>query len=205
MAAKPTPEEKLFAVIQGAAHPPLRRQPRTLSLAGVGSSWAAWAQGWDLPRVNDWLAAVAVLLGIACIASVFVHPDEQRLLAQAQQRRVPFSIQPPLEGLQPSERYLSVMQERNPFRLETPPAPSKLAFAVEPAPAPKDADPRAVLADLKLVGISLHPEPVAMIEQVSTRQTHVLHAGDVIGAATVKEVLPDRVILRIGEQDADIF
>ena len=44
-----------------------------------------------------------------------------------------------------------------------------------------------------------------MVEQLSTHQTHVLKPGDSVGAATVKDVLPDRVIFRVGEEEVELF
>jgi len=48
---KPTPEEKLFAVIQGAQQKPLRRRPQALTLAQAGSRVRPLAeQAWALAR-----------------------------------------------------------------------------------------------------------------------------------------------------------
>jgi hypothetical protein len=44
-----------------------------------------------------------------------------------------------------------------------------------------------------------------MIEQISQNMTHVLKAGDPIGAFTVKEILQDRAVLQMGEQEIELF
>ena len=48
-------------------------------------------------------------------------------------------------------------------------------------------------------------EPEAMVEESNSKQTYVLTPGQKIGEATVKEILPDRVILRVGDEDVPLF
>ena len=204
--AEPTPEERLFAVIQGTHQSGARAKGRTLSLAGVSSAASALIGPLDLPRVNRMLMGVVIALSALCLASpVMMRPQIGRVLRRAQQQVGPFAIAPPLEGLKPTEEAVKLMHDQDPFRLEakmatapphveeTPPTP--------PTPSPKDV----IIAKLKLVGISLNPEPVAMIEESSTKQTYVLIPGQKIGDATVKEILPDRIILRVGDEDVPLF
>ena len=204
--AEPTPEERLFAVIQGAHQSGARAKGRALSLTGVSTVASALIGPLDLPRVNRGLMGAVIALAALCLASpVMMRPQVGRVLQRAQQQVSPFAIAPPLEGLKPTEESVKLMHDQDPFRLEakiatapphveeTPPAP--------PAPSPKEV----VVKNFKLVGISLSPEPVAMIEEIATKETHVLRAGETVGAATVKEILHDRVVLRVEQEDVPLF
>ena len=202
---KSTPEEKLFAVIQGAAKiSPLRARAQALSLNRLGATLAALLGPINLPRVNRFLFIVMILLGLWCALTPFLMaPGVERLMREATQQIHPFAIRPPLEGLKPTEQYVQLIQERDPFRLEAA-RQAPISSAAQP-PAPQGPAPSDLVKDFKLVGISWSPEPVAMIEQVSSKQSSFLKAGDRLGSATVKEILQDRVILRIGEENVELF
>jgi len=200
---KPTPEEKLFAVIQGAPHAPLRARGGALSLAVVGGRLAAWVGPIDLPRVNGALTVILIGMGAACVfAPLAMQPRLSRVLARAEQRIAPFVLPSPLDGLKATELYVQAIRDQDPFRVgrrEAPPAP------VEPPPAAQGPTAQELVSDFKLVGISWAEEPIAMIEDTNTLQTHVLKRGEALGSSTVKEILPDRVILRINEADVELF
>lgn len=191
-APKPTPEEKLFAVIQGAKHPPIRGGAQAVSLRTL----LAWVGPLDLPRANQLLGVIIVLLGAACMGQLFLWPSVERLLQRAQAPGS-FQMAPPLQGLRPTEEYLQTMAQQDPFRVgETPVADQAVS-------APPPRDPRQVVAELKLVGIAWGDDPVAMIEQAG--QTYVVRPGEPIGEATVKDVFPDHVILQVDGQEVELF
>jgi Tfp pilus assembly protein PilP len=205
-ADQPTPEEKLFAVIQGAPHKLLRRPGRP-ALAGAAGSWRASLAAVDLPRVNQALTVVLVLMGLACAASpLLLRPRIEQVLARAQREVAPFVIAPPLEGLRAADEYLQTIRTQDPFRVgdalpAPPPPPAPALEAPPPAPAGQEQ-----LADLRLVGIArTGAEPRAMVEQVSQGTTHVLKAGDTIGIYTIKDILEDRVVLEAGGQELELF
>ena len=207
-ADKPTPEEKLFAVIQGAKHPPLRAKAQVISLASAGPWLSSLMGPMDLARINQLLTWVIAGMGLLCVASpVLMRPHGDRMVAAAQQQAAPFVMPSPLEGLKTTQAYVELLRSQDPFRIEaqaTVPKAEQPPTVQEPHIRP-GPDPKTVLADLKLVGISLSPEPIAMIEQVSTQQTYFLKPGDLIGQAMVKEILSDRVVLHVGDQDMDLF
>ncbi len=198
MAAMPTPEEKLFAVIQGASQPPIRRGPQ--GLAHAAARIVAAAKAVDLPRINQALMAVVALLGVLCLASPFVmRPRLEPLLTQATQPAAPAAVAP-LAGLRPADVYLDVMIRQDPFRIGEQPVTAPVVPVVEPPPP----DPQALVAGFKLVGVSWGKEPTAMVED-EQHQTHFLRTGDPLGALTVKEIQKDRVIFSAGEQEAELF
>ena len=81
---EPTPEERLFAVIQGTHHSGARAKGRTLSLAGVSSVASALIGPLDLPRVNRVLIGVVIALTALCLASpVMMRPQIGRVLRRA--------------------------------------------------------------------------------------------------------------------------
>ncbi len=198
---KPTPEEKLFAVIQGAQHPPLRRTGQALSLAGLGTRVMGAMGTIGLPRINQGLGAVIAVLGMFALGTpLLMRPRLETLMARAPVFSAPIKVAP-LEGLRPAEEYLETMTHADPFRVgEAPPVEPPPVILPPPPPAP---DPKELLRDVKLVGISWGEEPVAMIEQ--NQQTSFLKTGATIGPFTIKEILKDRVILRLGERDVELF
>ena len=204
--SKPTPEEKLFAVIQGAAHPPLRSRAQAVSLAGFGSQLRTLIGPLDLPRVNQGLTGLLVLVAVWCLINpLLMRPRLDRLLEQAKLRATPFAIAPPLQGLRPFEDYTQLMQQKDPFRVGELAVVTQGPLPDETPPVPAQPDYQGALAKLKLVGIAWGPEPTVMIEETATQQTHFLKPGSSIGPFTVKEILPTRVILRVGEQDFELF
>ncbi len=197
-AQKPTPEEKLFAVIQGAKQPPLRKPVQALSLAGIRSNLVSLIGPFDLPRVNQLLTGVVAIFGVLCLVGPFLMtPSMSRLMAQVQRPPPPF-VTAPFEGLRPLEAYLQGITTQDPFRVGAAPH-----VGPQPVETPSAPDPRTLLKDLQLVGISFGEEPVAMIER--QKQTYFLRAGETLGEFTVKEILKDRVILHIGTKDLELF
>lgn len=202
MTQKPTPEEKLFAVIQGAPQASPRARAQALSLSTITTHLQAMLQQADLPRINHALSMLIVALAIWCVLSPLVfRPRVDRVLKQATRYLAPFVIAPPLEGLKASHDYIGLMRAKDPFRVGDA-AAAKSPTTVAAAPAP---NAQALLSDFKLVGIAKGTVPRAMIEQVSQQTTHVLKAGDPLGPFTVKEVLEDRVILQHGTQELELF
>lgn len=197
---QPTPEEKLFAVIQGAKGSSLRARSGERSLGKIGARLWTAVGPLDLTRVNQALMGLLGMLALLCLIQPLVmRPRVSRLIHKTRELRVPLAP-PPLEGLRPLDEYVQTVAQADPFRVgETPFAPPPVATPPE-TPA---IDPQTLTSGLKLVGISWGAEPVAMIEQ--GEQTHVLKAGQQLGEITVKDILQDRVLLRIGGQDVELF
>ena len=204
MVAKSTPEEKLFAVIQGAkpGHP--RAHAQAISLANLGPQLLAWLRPMDLPRINRLLVAAAVvLLAVCLIFPLVMRPQVERVMARAEAKQVAFSMPPPLDGLRPPEVYVQTMMLKDPFRVSEPPLIPPQAKQVEPGPSSPGA--QALLSDLRLVGIAWGEDPMAMIEEQSTKQTHFLRTDDMLGTFTIREILEDRVILQYGTQEVELY
>lgn len=189
--AKPTPEEKLFAVIQGAKAQPLRGPGRR------GRTVAKVIAAVDLPQMNQALTIATIVMGLATLHPLIQRPRIGRLLEDASPA-AGFRIVGPLDGLRALDAYLPAILEQDPFRVGTV-TPAQPATSGTPA----EADPNTLLSNLRLVGISSGPQPTAMIEQ--DKQTYFLKPGDAIGAFTVKQILSDRVILRAGDRDLELF
>ena len=199
-APKPTPEEKLFAVIQGAKATPLRGRGSAKSFKQLLQQVKTSIGPIDLPRINKLLIVVMGLLVAGLIAQFFSQPNVNRLIAQAGEP-APFRIAPPLQGLKPLEEYLPKVLEQDPFRVGQTTVQAS-ADASEPA-AGKQSDAKALIANLRLVGISWGDLPTAMIEQ--DKQTYFLKPGDTLGALTIKAIQKDHVILKLGDQEVDLF
>lgn len=199
---KPTPEEKLFAVIQGARQASPRAKVHVLPLAAVMAQVQAILRELDLPRINRGLSVIIIgLAGWCLLGPLLLRPRMDRVLKQATKYLAPFVIAPPLDGLKPSDGYVGLMRTSDPFRVGEPAAKPRQATAA----AVPTANAKAMLADFKLVGIARGAVPTAMVEQVSQQTTHVLKAGDPLGPFTVKEVLEDRVVLQVGTEELELF
>lgn len=202
---KPTPEEKLFAVIQGEPHASLRPRSPAASLALVRRQLTALIGPLELPRINRLLSLVVVGLGVLCLlAPLVMQPQLERFVNQANAQSTPFVIAKPLQGVKPLADYSQLLQEQDPFRLAGA-AGGERSPASPATQAPSTPQFQDALADLKLVGISWSSDPTVMIEELSTRETRFLRPGQTVGPFTIKEILPDRVILRAGGQELELF
>ena len=204
-AQKTTPEEKLFAVIQGAAAPSPRARAQALSIGAAFSQAQGVLKGIDLPQVNQaLLIAIALLGACALVGPLLMQPQMDRVLQQAAQHSVPFLMEPPLQGLQATEDAVSRMRSQDPFHVGDA-LPGTATTSMTPPSVTPPTDPHQLLADLRLVGISFGMVPTAMIEQVSQQKTNVLKVGDPVDQFIVKDIQRDRVILRLGDLDLELF
>lgn len=208
---KTTPEEKLFAVIQGASFPSPRARAPILSIGAVFSRAHGALSSIDLPRVNQALLIAIVLLGAcALVAPLLMQPQMDRVLQEATKQQTPFVMAPPLEGLSSAEESVQHMRTQDPFRVgEATPAPLAIPAPTGAIPGqpPPGTDARSLLADFRLVGISRGAVTTVMIEQISQNKTSILKVDDQIDQFTVKEILTDRVILQVGSgpEEVDLF
>lgn len=194
---KPTPEEKLFAVIQGAQQPPIRRA-KAAAWPQLTARVASAIGPFDLPRVNQLLMALAALLALLCATTpLFMRPSISAILNAVGPQPVPV-IPKPLDGLKSLETYQEILQTQDPFRIAAAPSTAAPDEPIEPPPP----DPKTLLSEAKLVGISWGAEPVAMVEQ--QEQTFFLKLGDALGGLTVKEILKDRVVFETDGQDVEL-
>ncbi len=201
-AQKTTPEEKLFAVIQGAAAPSPRARAQTLSIGAVFSQAQGALSSIDLPRVNQaLLIAIALLGAFALVAPLLMQPQMDHVLQEAAKQSVPFVMAPPLEGLSSADESVQRMRTQDPFRVgeAIPAAPGAILGLPPPG-----SDARSLLADFRLVGISRGAVTTVMVEQISQNKTSILKVGDQIGQFTVKEILADRVILQVGSGPEEV-
>ncbi len=193
-------------MIQGAKHPPIRATARALSLPSLAAQVQAWMRAWDLSRANQALAVLIGGLALWCVATpLFMRSNIDRLIELAKQRTQPFAISTPLEGLRATEEYASVMQVQDPFRIGSASRVTETLPVEVPLQHPPEPDFSAALQQLKLVGISWVPDPIAMVEDLTTHQTNFLKPGASIGPFTVTEILHDRVMLRAGEKEYELF
>ena len=197
---KPTPEEKLFSVIQGAKATPLRGKGSARSFRQQLQQFLTRIGPIDLARVNQLMVGLIVVLGIALAGQYFMQPSVDRLIAGAEEP-APFHIAPPLQGLKPLEEYLPKVLEQDPFHVGQAAAPVANA-AAQPGDATKP-DAKSLVSNMRLVGISWGDAPTAMIEQ--DKQTYFLKPGDAIGQFSVKDIQKDHVILKTGDQEVDLF
>lgn len=201
MTQKPTPEEKLFAVIQGAQAASPRARAQALSLSTVSAQLQTILRQMDLPRINRGLTVLIIALAGWCLLNpLLLRPRVDRVLKRATKYLAPFVIAPPLEGLNTSTEYIERMRSKDPFRVGDAPVTTSSAATAAPSPSVQ-----ALLSDFRLVGIARGVVLQAMVEQVSQQTTHVLTAGDPLGPFIVKEVLEDRVILQLGTQEVELF
>ena len=203
---KPTPEEKLFAVIQGGPHPPLRPRARAGSLSGIGALLVRVGP-LDLPRANQLFTIMVIGFAVAFIVNLLpmTWPHADRLMEQAKSHGTPSTMAAPLEGMKSVEESIQLMQANDPFHVGSASVESQ---ASSPETQEPSAQQRAqdALKDLKIVGISWDPaDSTVMIEQLSDHQTHFLKVGNIIGVFTVKDILQDRVILRAGDHDFELY
>ena len=197
---KPTPEEKLFSVIQGAKATPLRGKGSAQSFRQQLQRILTRLGPIDLPRVNRLMVGLILILGAALIGQFFARPSVDRLMAGAEEP-APFHIAPPLQGLKPLEEYLPKVLEQDPFRVGQAAAPRETGTP-PPAEASKP-DPKSLISNMRLVGVSWGDTPTAMIEQ--DKQTYFLKPGHVIGSLSVKDIQKDHVILKSGDQEVELF
>lgn len=198
---KPTPEEKLFSVIQGAKAVPLRGRGSRASLGALARQTFARIGSIDLPHINQLLMAVIGFLGLCLAGQFLTRPNLDRLMVHAQEP-APFRIAPPLQGLKPLDEYLPKILEQDPFRVGQQPVTQAAASASQSAVDSKP-DPKTLIGNMRLVGISWGDAPTAMIEQ--DKQTYFLKPGDTIGGLSVKDIQKDHVILKSGDQEVDLF
>ena len=118
---KPTPEEKLFAVIQGAKAAPIRGKASAMSLSGFWAAFFTATGPFDLTRVNKLLSGLIVILVLFAAAPFLLQPSVENLMSTVPIRTV---TPPPaaLDGLKPLDAYLPTFLESDPFRIGTPQA-----------------------------------------------------------------------------------
>lgn len=189
----------MFSVIQGAKATPLRGRGSRKTIGQLAQQISAQIAAIDLPQVNQLLAGLIVLLSIGLVIQYATQPSINTLIADSAQP-LAFRIATPLQGLKPLEEYLPKVLEQDPFRIGQ--APALLSQAAADAQVSKP-DPRALIANMRLVGIASGDVPTAMIEQ--DKQTYFLKPGDSIGGLTVQEIQKDHVILKSGDQEVELF
>ena len=129
----------------------------------------------------------AVLLIYLIIDFSFNHPDAAmigRLISPPKPRSFLYknAFQP-----RPFLYYLEMVRRRNIF------SPIVLGKSKKPKVAKEQL--RAMIKNLRLVGISWSKNPVAMIEDEKTKKTYFLKKGQMINEFKIEDVLKNEVIL----------
>ncbi len=159
---------------------------------------------------------VFVLAGIAYNMNK-VRATVENLSGQVAASRPSAGAQQALASLNPLADYLKEFEKRDLFRPVIPPKPKeKEAKTPEPKekpPEPKKKPPQPTsiqilekkVKTLKLVGISWGKNPVAMIEDTTSRETSFLKTGQFINEIQVKVIMKDRAVLSLGDAEYDLF
>ena len=157
---------------------------------------------------------VFVLGGIAYNMSK-VRATVENLSGQVAASRPSAGAQQALASLNPLVDYLKEFEKRDLFRPVIPPKPkekeTKTPESKKKQPVKKPPQPTSIqilekkAKILKLVGISWGKNPVAMIEDTTSRETSFLKAGQFINEIQVKVIMKDRAILSLGDAEYDLF
>ena len=157
---------------------------------------------------------VFVLAGIAYNMNK-VRATVENLSGQVAASRPSAGAQQALASLNPLAGYLKEFEKRDLFRPVIPPKPKekevKTPESKKKQPAKKPPQPTSIeilekkAKALKLVGISWGKNPVAMIEDTTSRETSFLKAGQFINEIQVKVIMKDRAVLSLGDAEYDLF
>ncbi len=204
---QPTPEEQLLRLIEkedDARTPQYRRRRGTLLGFGnikifILSIGKRITQGWqklkagvkepNLKLLNKvFLVISVILLTYSIMDFVFGRPNLERAYKKAQryqkQEEPEYQV---ASTARPFLHYLEMVRRRNIF--------SPIVLQEEVQPVVKKTELKDMAKDLSLVGISMDPEPVAMIENKREKKTYFLRKGDIIDKFTVEEITGTTVIL----------
>ncbi len=119
-----------------------------------------------------------------------------------------------LASIGPLPDYLDEVAKRNIFAPMPAPAQKPQGSELKqttPVKPLKPSPPNSLqilqekVKTLKLVGISWGKDPVAMIEDKTSKETSFLKTGDSINGVKVKAILRDRAILSHGDAEYDLF
>ena len=202
----PTPEEQLLKLIEkgdeaGTARFK-RRRKLFLNFGGLRNLWRSLIKAINQPlirlrkglrepnlkAVNKFFLILSViLLGYSIVGFVFGRPDIRKVREKSRLIKEEQSVDKDLFPPRPFLHYLEMVRRRNIF--------SPVTLKEGEKPEVKEKKLLAMAANLKLVGISLEKEPVAMIEDIKAKKTYFLKAGDTINKFKVDTISNDRVIL----------
>ena len=195
-----TPEERLFAVIQGKEHSPVQQRLKTPWRGEVGRRVRSLIGSLDLERGNQLLFVVAIVLGLWCVFNpVIMRPTIDAILKGSNAHLEPLVMASPVEGVKALEEYQQVLRIADPFRLASSSVSGPRGSTQDPS------DLKTRLGDVHLVGISLGGTPTAMIEDRRAQRTQFVAQGDQVGELRVKEILDDRVILEHGSEQLELL
>ncbi len=153
-----------------------------------------------LNKATQLLVLLAAGLVLMIVYSFFV-PQETALIAvntdDALEEDLP-DVKPavPVPGDFEADRAL--FESRDIFAV---PHEKKIITPVQtmPTPEPSKTPEFDLSQEFNLVGIVIDADrPQAVVERIQDRETIFLTVGDKLGEATLKEILPDRIIFRSG-------
>lgn len=217
-ANKPTPEEQLLNLIEGAPGTGGRKRRKSppFSFFNVNAllsflpSFAASIKngavklkgGAAEPNLKIWnkvLAVFAVALFVYLTGDfVLGRLDIEQFVKRTAMVKARSLKENPAPEIKLFLYYLEMVQRRDIF------SPVKLAGAENP-----DVEAKKVLSalikDLKLVGISWGENPEVIIEDTKVNKTYFLKTGDTINKFRIESILKDKVILESEGQKMELM
>jgi hypothetical protein len=221
-----TPEEQLLSLIEeGKDFARLKHKRRNVTpiiFGGIGRIWTApfvlykaakvkigqlkrgTGEASLRPVINILLMIAIALSGYLVIDFVFGSPDishiyERPLSARQANGQGDFTK----TAGQTFLSYLAMVQRRNIFSPILIEGTQTSDIDAQKQELKKTAT--ELSANLRLAGISLSPEPQAMIENKETNETLFLKKGDMINKLMIEEIHPDRVVLSYEGQTIELI
>lgn len=189
-----TSEEKLLKLIRHKDHAQKQKilkeaKSVPLSVRDASAGLNAFSQDWLTLLNKALMAAVAGLAIFLMVKAVILLPAPAMLPEVADETAAPAPAMDPGRD-KPLEHYLSAVQKRDMFDASAAPGASS---ATENLPAAIAADdPRHAF---RLVGIVMDNDPQVIIEDLRSRETHFLSAGQKIQQFTVETISESNVTL----------
>ncbi|MCM8814060.1 MAG: hypothetical protein NC924_09045 [Candidatus Omnitrophica bacterium] len=163
--------------------------------------WSAQTTIWDIHQVNGLLQALVVIAAVALAISAYTEIRQLNVAAPALPAMTAEVVAVPAATLQSRQFYLDKIRKRDLFSLADRDL-KKLTVFTDGQEEPSRA--RELIADLKLVGISWSEDPDAIIEAERAQKTFFVKRGYQINDIEVKDILKDRVVLRVEGNEVDL-
>lgn len=224
-----SPEEKLFNAVKGDKTKSVPPVPEIKSPTEKTALWkkmfgspalkmssagkpllsavpSSQLPGIDLKRLNFLLVVVLVFLGLWLGYKIsYERQAAAKLNISAPKGDVPaFVYSEGIEAFKPLEDYLGEIQKKDIFH--------PFAKTPEPAPVVEEVKPvqagpsiKDLMKNLSLAGIYEGKDMEAMIEDKELKKTYFVKQGDEVKGMKVKEILQDRVVLQLGDEEQDLL
>lgn len=144
------------------------------------------------------LVICVMLIGYSVVDFVYGKSDLERAYRNAKRyKRGSTPEYKAAMATRPFLHYLEMVRRRNIF--------APIVFQEEETPKVKKTELKDMSKDLSLVGISMDPAPVAMIEDKAEKKTYFLKKGDNIGKFTIEEITGTTVILKYEGETVELM